>query len=73
MRTELRFAMRRSHDLLRATYASASRYGLWLAAPLKFILSFSLLIALGSQIQSRKTLTIDQPQIKAALEDLKEA
>jgi bla regulator protein blaR1 len=47
---------------------AAVRYGLWLAASLKFLLPFSLLIALGSQIQSPKTLTIDEPQIKSMQE-----
>jgi uncharacterized protein (TIGR03435 family) len=44
---------------------SAVRYGLWLAASVKFLLPFSLLIALGSQIQWRRAPAIDQPEIKS--------
>lgn len=49
--------------LLRRNRA-AVRYGLWLVASIKFLLPFSLLIALGSQIQWPRTPAIDQPQIK---------
>lgn len=43
---------------------AAVRYGLWFAASVKFLLPFSLLIAVGSEMEWGRTARIDQSQIK---------
>jgi bla regulator protein BlaR1 len=42
---------------------AAVRHGLWLAASVKFLLPFSLLIGLGSQVEWRKAPVVPQPQL----------
>jgi bla regulator protein blaR1 len=42
---------------------AAVRHGLWLAASVKFLLPFSLLIGLGSQVEWRKAPVVPQPRL----------
>ena len=41
---------------------AAVRHGLWLAASIKFLVPFSLLIGLGSQVEWRKAPVVPQPR-----------
>jgi uncharacterized protein (TIGR03435 family) len=47
---------------------AAVRHGLWLAASVKFLIPFSLLIGLGSQIEWRKAATVPEPRRDAVLQ-----
>jgi bla regulator protein blaR1 len=47
---------------------AAVRHGLWLAASVKFLVPFSLLIGLGSQLEWRKAPTIAEPRLDAVLQ-----
>jgi bla regulator protein BlaR1 len=49
---------------------AAVRYWLWLAASVKFLIPFSLLIEVGSLIQWRSQPVISQPQISFAMEQI---
>ncbi len=42
---------------------AAVRHGLWLAASLKFLLPFSLLIGIGAQVQWRNSSTAPEPRL----------
>jgi uncharacterized protein (TIGR03435 family) len=42
---------------------AAVRHGLWLAASLKFLVPFSLLIGLGSQVEWRKVPVVPRPRV----------
>src|ERR1700733_1985 len=42
---------------------AAMRHGLWLAASVKFLIPFSLLTGLGSQIEWRKAPLVPQPRV----------
>ena len=42
---------------------AAVRHGLWLAASVKFLVPFSLLIGLGSQVEWRKAPVVPQPRL----------
>ena len=42
---------------------AAMRHGLWLAASVKFLIPFSLLAGLGSQIEWRKSPPVSQPRL----------
>ena len=56
--------------LLRGNRA-AIRHGLWLAASVKFLLPFSLLIGLGNQVDRWKAAAVAQPRLEA-VEKIKE-
>jgi bla regulator protein blaR1 len=47
---------------------AAVRHGLWVAASVKFLVPFSLLIGLGSQVEWRKVPTAPEPRPYAALQ-----
>src|SRR5277367_2711473 len=47
---------------------AAVRHGLWLAASVKFLMPFSLLIGLGSQLEWRKAPTVAEPRLSAVLQ-----
>jgi bla regulator protein BlaR1 len=51
--------------------SAAVRHGLWLAASVKFLIPFSLLIGLGSQVEWRKAQLLPQPRLNA-LEQISE-
>ena len=51
---------------------AAVRHGLWLAASIKFLLPFSVLIAIGSQMEWQKAPTVDQQQRQEAMEQVVE-
>jgi len=42
---------------------AAVRHGLWLAASIKFLVPFSLLIGLGSQVEWRKAPVVPHPRL----------
>jgi bla regulator protein blaR1 len=42
---------------------AAVRHGLWMAASVKFLVPFSLLIGLGSQVEWRKTTVVPHPRL----------
>ena len=42
---------------------AAVRYGLWLAASIKFLVPFSLLVSAGSQVALRPTAALARPQV----------
>jgi bla regulator protein blaR1 len=46
------------------------RYGLWLAASVKFLIPFWLLLSLGSQIGWRAAPAIAQPQVSFVMEEI---
>jgi bla regulator protein BlaR1 len=50
---------------------AAVRHGLWLAASIKFLVPFSLLIGLGNQVEWRKAPVVPQPQ-SSAVEQIRE-
>ncbi|HEY4355770.1 MAG TPA: M56 family metallopeptidase [Acidobacteriaceae bacterium] len=43
---------------------AAVRHGLWLAASVKFLLPFSLLVSVGSQMQWRKASVVNTPRVE---------
>lgn len=47
---------------------AALRHGLWLAASVKFLAPFSLLIGLGSELEWRKAPTVAEPRLDAVLQ-----
>jgi bla regulator protein BlaR1 len=47
---------------------AAVRHGLWLAASVKFLVPFSLLIGLGSQLEWRRAPTVAEPRLDAVLQ-----
>ncbi len=47
---------------------AAVRHGLWLAASVKFLIPFSLLIGLGSQLDWWKDTTVVEPRVAAVLQ-----
>jgi bla regulator protein BlaR1 len=49
---------------------AAVRYGLWLAASVKFLIPFSLLVSAGSQLGWRTAPAIGQPQFSLVMEEL---
>jgi len=51
---------------------AAVRYGLWLAASLKFLIPFSLLVAVGGQFgwRTAPATAITQPQWSLVVEDI---
>ncbi len=51
--------------LLMRRNRAAVRHGLWMAASIKFLLPFSLLIGLGTQMEWRKAETVPQPRLAA--------
>ena len=53
--------------LLRRNHAQA-RYVLWMAASVKFLIPFSLLIAIGSQLARPRVVTEMQPKLYLAME-----
>lgn len=56
----LAFALRKNH--------ARARYWIWLAASLKFLLPFSLLVSLGSLLQSSAAVEIARPQLSSAVQ-----
>ena len=46
------------------------RYGLWLAASIKFLVPFALLVAIGSRFEWREANSIVQSQIPVAMEQI---
>jgi bla regulator protein blaR1 len=50
---------------------AAVRHGLWLAASVKFLIPFSVLIGIGSQLEWRKALPVAQPSL-AVVEQISE-
>lgn len=58
--TLLALALRRDHAQV--------RYGLWLAASIKFLIPFALLASLGDAVALRTPLQIDQPAVVRALD-----
>jgi bla regulator protein blaR1 len=49
---------------------AAVRHALWLAASVKFLVPFSVLIGLGSQIEWRKAPAFVQPQVSFVMEEI---
>jgi len=47
---------------------AAVRHGLWLAASVKFLVPFSLLIGLGSQVEWRRAPTAPEPRLDTVLQ-----
>jgi uncharacterized protein (TIGR03435 family) len=47
------------------TNGAAVRHGLWVAASVKFLVPFSLLIGLGSQVEWRRPAAVPQPRLDA--------
>lgn len=52
---------------------AAIRYCLWLAASVKFLVPFSLLVSLGSQFGWRTVPVISQPQVSFVMEEMSRA
>ena len=51
---------------LRNNYARV-RYGLWLAASLKFLIPFSLLVSIGGQLAGTRSISIGNPRLYAVV------
>ncbi len=49
---------------------AAVRYWLWLAASVKFLVPFSLLVSLGSQFEWRTAPVMSQPQVSFVMEEI---
>ena len=52
--------------------SARARYGLWLAASLKFLVPFSLLVSVGNHVGGRKVAAIPAPAFPAAIEQISE-
>lgn len=52
--------------------SARARYGLWLAASLKFLVPFSLLVSVGNHVGGRKVGAIPTPAFPAAIEQISE-
>jgi bla regulator protein blaR1 len=52
------------------TNRAAVRYWLWLAASVKFLIPFSLLVSIGSQFEWRTVTIESQPQISFVMEEI---
>lgn len=52
--------------------SARARYGLWLAASLKFLVPFSLLVSVGNHVGARKVAAIPTPAFSAAIEQISE-
>ena len=49
---------------------AAVRYGLWMAASVKFLIPFSLLVSAGAQLEWRTVPIAAPPQISAAIDEI---
>src|SRR5581483_8189439 len=49
---------------------AAVRYWLWLAASVKFLLPFSLLVSTGTELARRTTTAIEPPQWSSAVDQI---
>jgi beta-lactamase regulating signal transducer with metallopeptidase domain len=49
---------------------AAVRYGVWMAASVKFLIPFSLLVSAGAQLEWRKVPITAPPQISAAIDEI---
>ena len=49
---------------------AAIRYGLWLAASLKFLVPFSVLVSAGSQFRGHADAVVSQPQLVHAMDEM---
>ena len=52
--------------------SARARYRLWLAASLKFLVPFSLLVSVGNHVGGRKVAAIPAPAFSAAIEQISE-
>jgi len=52
--------------------SAAVRHGLWLAASVKFLVPFSLLISIGTQVEWRKAPEVVQTQVSFVMEEVGE-
>jgi bla regulator protein BlaR1 len=55
------------------TNRAAVRYWLWLAASVKFLIPFSLLVSIGNQFEWRTASLMSQPQISFVMEEMSRA
>jgi bla regulator protein BlaR1 len=49
---------------------AAVRYWLWLAASVKFLIPFSLLVSLGNQFEWKTAPLVNQPQLSFVMEEI---